>query len=99
MDPLWRLGLVGVEKAPHGRGWKNVYLVNEWPPYEGPVRVVREGIFVHRKNQTPNPKAEPGEQGISEIEISRIEISTMEIPKVEISKMEISKMESNKRKL
>ena len=50
---LWQLGLLDVEKEigdldPQGsvKGWRNRYIVHDYPDYEGPLRVVREGSFV-----------------------------------------------------
>lgn len=52
MDTLWILGLVEVKKEKLEHGWRNRYFLYTEVPYEGPVRVVREGSF--RQLKAPN---------------------------------------------
>lgn len=68
INTLWQLGLVDVEKVILKRGWKNRYIVHDYPPYEGELRVIREGYFHKRQEQkgsTSNgPKTGIPETGI-----------------------------------
>lgn len=50
MDILWQVGLVDVSKEPLEHGWRNQYVVHDYPPYEGPLRKIREGSFRQKRN-------------------------------------------------
>lgn len=50
-EKLWQLGLLDVEKVISPDGWQNKYLVHDYPPYQGPLRLFRQGSFKYRKGE------------------------------------------------
>lgn len=53
---LWQVGLLDVEKEfgvinyEKGiTGWRNRYVVHDYPDYEGPLRIVRDGSYKYKK--------------------------------------------------
>ncbi len=92
-EMLWQLGLLDVSKSvvifnkKNGQsGWQNSYVIHDYPPYEGHLKVVRDGSFKYKKK--PGDDAEqgysdmgipPGE-GSSESGIPKSGIPESEIP-------------------
>lgn len=64
MDRLWALGLLEVEKEKLEHGWRNRYFLYTKVPYEGPVRVIRQGSF--RQPKAPNSLKRKESLGMSD---------------------------------
>lgn len=54
---LWQVGLMDVEKEITPEGWRNVYIIHDYPPYDGPLRTYRKGTF---KGNAPLPTSNGG---------------------------------------
>ncbi|MDO7785821.1 hypothetical protein [Desulforamulus aquiferis] len=48
-EMLWQLGLLDVDKVMSISGWQNSYVIHDCPPYEGKLRIYREGSFKYKK--------------------------------------------------
>lgn len=59
INTLWQLGLVDVEKVILKHGWKNRYIVHDYPPYEGELFVIREGYFHKKQGQKKSTLSSP----------------------------------------
>jgi len=71
---LWKVGLLDVEKK-YGiinpekgvMGWRNQYVVHDYPEYEGPLRLVRDGSYKYKKAKEEN-EAPESDKKVSEQE-------------------------------
>lgn len=67
LDRLWALGLIEVEKEKLEHGWRNRYFLYTKVPYEGPVRVIRQGSFRQPKGSNRlNLKKKEGHPHVSD---------------------------------
>lgn len=56
-EKLWQVGLLDVEKEfglinpeKNITGWRNLYVVHDYPDYEGPLRKIRSGSYKYKKD-------------------------------------------------
>ncbi|TYO94513.1 hypothetical protein [Desulfallas thermosapovorans] len=50
-EVLWQVGMLDIDKDRSGKGWRNVYIVHDWPGYDGPLKKIRSGSFRYNKKE------------------------------------------------
>jgi len=50
-EMLWQVGMLDIDKDRSGNGWRNIYVVHDWPGYDGPLKKIREGSFKYNKKE------------------------------------------------
>ncbi len=76
-EMLWQVGLLDVAKdfgvlsSEKGiMGWRNRYVVHDFPDYDGPLRLAREGSYKYKRSNTDNTTSEDE----SELKINREQV-------------------------
>jgi len=98
-EMLWQIGMLDIDKDRSGNGWRNIYVVHDYPGYDGPIKKIREGSFKYSKKESEKVQdnSDLGQPYAEKPDFSKHSSSDSGIPAAGIPAMGIPPAECNKK--